>query len=75
MKTLYILLVLAFTVSCSNERSEPNFYKNGYTGEILNKSDFEDYRLSIYTKYLDSVSKPKISFNFYKIEKFSDSII
>jgi len=57
------------------KRPEPNFYKNGYTGEILNKSDFEDYRLSIYTKYLDSVSKPKISFNFYKIEKSSDSII
>ncbi|MEN8885608.1 MAG: TlpA disulfide reductase family protein [Winogradskyella sp.] len=75
MKNLYILLLLAFTISCNTKRPEPNFYKNGYTGEILNKSDFEDYRLSIYTKYLDSVSKPKISFNFYKIEKSSDSII
>ena len=64
MKNLYILLLLAFTISCNTKRPEPNFYKNGYTGEILNKSDFEEFNTAKCSIELTIISlkEPKSKF-------------
>jgi thiol-disulfide isomerase/thioredoxin len=75
MKRLFLILILALTISCNNERPEPNFYKNLYTGEILNKTEFEKFQTSFILNYRDSIEKPKIIWKFYKLEKSSDSII
>lgn len=72
---LPFLILLVLTISCNNERPEPNFYKNLYTGEILNKTEFEKFRNSLYLKNTNSDEKPNINWTFYKLEKSSDSII
>jgi len=75
MKNTLLLLILIVLISCNKERPEPNFYKNLYTGQILNKIEYQDFRNSIHLKYSDSIEKTYIGFNYYKIEKSSDSII
>jgi thiol-disulfide isomerase/thioredoxin len=75
MKRVILIITFAFIISCNNERPEPNFYKNLYTGEVLNKTEFEKFQVSFYLNYKDSIEKPRINWQFYKLEKFSDSII
>jgi hypothetical protein len=76
MKHFFSIIILVFTISCNNKRPEPNFYKNLYTGEILNKNEFEKFRDSIYLKNIDSTKKNIfLNFVFSKLEKSSDSII
>lgn len=48
---------MALIISCNNERPEPNFYKNLYTGEILNKTQFKEFRYTLYLKNKDSIEK------------------
>ena len=75
MKHLFLIIILAFTISCNNERTEPNFYKNLYTGEVLNNAQFEEFRNTLRLKNTDSIEKTNLNFVFYKLEKSSDSII
>ena len=75
MKYLFLILILTLILSCGNERPQPNFYKNLFTGEILNKTEFEKYQASFTLDYIDSIAKPKIVWKFYKLDKSSDSII
>ena len=75
MKNLFLLIILSLLISCNKERPEPNFYKNLYTGETLNKTEFEEFRKSLYLKHTDSIEKTNLNFVFYKLEKSSDSII
>jgi len=75
MKHLFLIIILAFTIGCNNERTEPNFYKNLYTGEILKKTEFEEFKNTLRLKNTDSIEKPNINWVFYKLEKSSDSII
>jgi|TARA_B110000240_G_scaffold192574_1_gene236960 thiol-disulfide isomerase/thioredoxin len=75
MKQLTLILTLLLAISCNDKRPEPNFYKNLYTGEILNKAEFLEFGNSLYSKNTNSNEKPHIIWNFYKLEKSSDSII
>jgi thiol-disulfide isomerase/thioredoxin len=75
MKHIFFIIILAFTISCNNERPEPNFYKNLYTGEVLNISEFKKFSNSLHLKNRDSIEKTSINFVFSKLEKSSDSII
>lgn len=75
MKRLFSILFLTLLISCSNERPEPNYYKNLFTGEIFNKSEFQEFKSSFYLNYKDSIEKPNIIWNFLKLEKSADSII
>jgi thiol-disulfide isomerase/thioredoxin len=75
MKYFFSIIILIFTISCNNERTEPNFYKNLNTGELLNKNEFEKFRKSIYLKNTDSTKKTSVNFVFTKLEISSDSII
>src|SRR5690606_39270763 len=75
MKHFYLIIILVLTISCNNERPEPNFYKNLYTGEILNKTEFEEFRNTLRLKNVDSIEKSNLNFIFYKLEISSDSII
>jgi thiol-disulfide isomerase/thioredoxin len=75
MKRLFSILILTSLISCNNERPEPNYYRNLFTGEILNKSEFQEFQTSFYLNYKDSIEKPKIIWSFSKLEKSTDSII
>ncbi|WP_051238682.1 TlpA family protein disulfide reductase [Gaetbulibacter saemankumensis] len=75
MKHLFLLIFLILSISCNKERPEPNFYKNLYTGEVLNKAEFEEFRKYLHLKNTDSIEKTNLNFVFYKLEKSSDSII
>jgi len=75
MKRFFLILILTLLISCSNERPEPNYYRNQFTGEILNKSEFREFQTSYYINYKDSIEKPKIIWKFFKLEKSDDSII
>jgi thiol-disulfide isomerase/thioredoxin len=75
MKHFLLILTLLLTISCSKKRPEPNFYKNLYTGKILNKTEFVEFGKSLYSENTNSNEKPHINWVFYKLEKSSDSII
>ncbi len=75
MKHIFSIITIVFTISCNQKRPEPNFYKNLYTGEVLNKNEFEKFKKSIYPKNIDSTKKISLNFVFFKLEKSSDSII
>jgi len=75
MNRFFSILILTLLISCNNERPEPNYYRNLFTGEILNKSEFQEFQTSFYLNYKDSIEKPKIIWNFSKQEKSADSII
>ena len=64
MKHFFLIIILVVTISCNNKRPEPNFYKNLYTGEILNKYEFEKFRNSLYLKNIDSTKKISLNFVF-----------
>lgn len=75
MKQLTLILTLLLAISCNDKRPEPNFYKNLYTGEILNKAEFFEFENSLYSKITNSNENPHLNWIFYKLEKSSDSII
>ncbi len=75
MKNILLLLLSLIAISCKQKVTEPNFYKNLYTGEILSKSEFEDFRKEIYSNYGDSVNLPKVKYVYYPKTTSSDSLI
>ena len=64
-----------FSLSCHHKRPEPNIYKNLYTGDYLNKVEFENFKKKLWDKYSDSTKKTNINYHFYEIVSSSDSII
>jgi thiol-disulfide isomerase/thioredoxin len=75
MKNLILLVFIVFSLGCQQKRPEPNFYKNLYTGEYLNKSAFEDFQKTLERKYSNPAKKANINYVFYEIVSSSDSII
>jgi len=70
-----MIFLSVFALSCHQRRLEPNIYKNLYTGEYLNKLEFENFQKMLRHKYSDSAKKTKINYHFYEIVSSSDSII
>jgi len=59
MKTKFIYLSIAiisiFGCTQKSKRTEPNFYKNLYTEDILDKSEFETFRSELFLSLLDTI--------------------
>lgn len=89
MKNILITLIVLLSISCKKEKQEPFklediYYKNLYTGQILNKAEFKHFSNSILRKHLDStqlaidsdlIKKANLIFHFYEQEKSTDSVI
>lgn len=75
MKKTFLLLLITLVLSCNNKRAEPDFYKNLYTGEILTKSDFQEFNKNLRLKYNDSLKEFNLNYVLYKPVNSSDSII
>jgi len=78
-KVIQLLLLCLTTFSGlgqNSERPEPNFYKNLFTQEILDKKQFLEFRNSLYIEYNDSINGiPDIRIYFKQLEISNDSII
>lgn len=78
-KTIQILIIFGIIfMSCNQkkQRPEPGFYKNLYTHEILNKSEYNDLFGKLYKEYYDSIKgAPYITFQFESLIETKDSII
>lgn len=73
---LAILLLFFFMSNCSNKRPEPDYYKNLFTGEILDKSEFKTFRDSLISLKFDSLEGEKMTkFHFRSLNSSKDSII
>ena len=75
MKKLLLFLLVILIIGCKERSQEPNYYKNLYTGEILNKPQFEEFIVSLHLKHRDSIQEPYINFFYFKLERSADSII
>ncbi len=75
MKQILLILILTLSISCKNKRPEPNYYRNGFTGEIFTKSEFKEFQTSFYLNYKDSIEKLHVNWILYRPEKSADSII
>ena len=75
MKNVILVFLAVFSLSCHHKRPEPNVYKNLYTGDYLDKMEFENFQKELRDKYSDSTKKTKINYYFYEIVFSSDSII
>lgn len=65
-------------MSCKQKtkRIEPDFYKNLYTNEIINKSEYNDLFSKLYKEYNDSTKgSPYIAFQYENLIETKDSII
>ena len=78
MKAVTLLISIVLFISCANNRKrpEPNFYRNLFTNETLNKAEFDTLIRSIRKENIDSIPKNlSINYHFYSIEISNDSII
>lgn len=74
----FLLIGIVLFSSCNQKRKrpEPDFYKNLYTQDILNKTQFRELINSLHTKHNDSIKgMARINIHFKKMEIYSDSII
>tara|TARA_R110002020_G_scaffold100408_6_gene237388 strand:- start:368 stop:1090 length:723 start_codon:yes stop_codon:yes gene_type:complete len=73
----FLVLLLPFLISnCSNRRPEADYYKNLFTGDILDKSEFKEFRDSLASLEFDSLEGSKmIKFHFRSLNSSNDSII
>jgi len=53
-KILFISFLFITLFSCNQKRPEPNFYKNLYTGEILDKSEYDKFLKKLIFNYIDT---------------------
>jgi len=78
MKTKFIFLsiIIVSVLGCrqSSKRPESNFYKNLYTGEILNKLEFEKFRNDLVLSFLDTIHMKSL-LDSTEIQKYADSIL
>ena len=78
-KTIQILIIFVIILmSCKQKtkRPEPDFYKNLYTHEIINKSEYNDLLSKLYEEYSDSTKgSPYITFKYESLIETKDSII
>lgn len=76
MKTKFIFLsiIIVSVLGCrqSSKRPEPNFYKNLYTGEILNKLEFKKFVKDLDYSFLDTIYMN--SLDSTEMQKYADSI-
>lgn len=71
-----VLIVFVLTlISCGQKKQNPKYYKNFYSGEVLNQAEYEDFAKSLREKYFDPAKRFKMNFVFYKIDKLADSTI
>lgn len=73
----FLLLSAILSSSCNqkSKRPEPNFYKNLYTQEILDKTQFRKLINSLHTEYDDSINgTANITIHFRTILVSNDSI-
>jgi thiol-disulfide isomerase/thioredoxin len=78
MKAVTLLISIVLFISCTNnkKRTEPNFYRNLYTNETLNKAEFDILSRSIRKENVHSIPQDlSINYHFYSIEISNDSII
>lgn len=78
MKAITLLISIVLFISCTNnkKRTEPNFYRNLYTNETLNKAEFDILSRSIRKENIHSIPQDlSINYHFYSIEISNDSII
>lgn len=78
MKAITLLISIVLFISCTNnkKRTEPNFYRNLYTNETLNKAEFDILGRSIRKENIHSIPQDlSINYHFYSIEISNDSII
>ncbi|MCR9067129.1 MAG: hypothetical protein NXI00_24400, partial [Cytophagales bacterium] len=69
------LLLLTYLISCSS-RPEPDYYKNLFTGEILDKGEFEQFRDSLIALEFDTIEGEKMFITHFKeLITSNDSII
>ena len=72
--SLAVLLVILLN-NCSS-RPEPDYYKNLFTGEVLDKLEFQQFRDSLHYMMLDSIEGEKmVMFHFKKLTNSNDSTI
>ena len=82
---LSVLFITLSTCRQKNRRPDPDFYKNLYTEEIFNKSEFEKFTKNILFNYIDTTKgkdylnsisdKVHLSLHFYSLLYENDSII
>lgn len=74
MKYIFLFCLLII-LSCNTKTSEPNYYKNLFTGETYNKSEFDEFKLKLITENSDSIEK--LSFTVHMLERHQsgDSLI
>jgi len=73
---LLIIVILFFGCNQKNKKAEPDFYKNLFTGEVLNKSEYNEFIYDLHNKKFDSIKGEKnISMHFYQLIVSNDSII
>ncbi len=76
--TIISILTLTILLSCSqkNKRPEPNYYRNLFTNEILNKTEFEIFIGTLHQNIPDSLKgKEHLTIHFGFLETTKDSII
>jgi thiol-disulfide isomerase/thioredoxin len=67
-------LVLAF--GCTTKRSEPDLYRNMFTGEIMDGSEYQKFRDSLLMLKFDSLNgQPHVTIHFGQLESSGDSVI
>ena len=71
---IFTLLIFSFVLySCNSERPDPDFYINEFTGEILNKEEFEKFGNSLVPDTTEE--RVAMSYRFFKMIKSGDSLI
>ena len=75
-KTLILIVSLLSFLACKSQRPEPNFYENLYTGEVLNKSDYNKFVQNLHSENIDTLKgATSINLIFYSLITSNDSII
>ena len=75
-KTLFTILVILLFLGCKEKLKEPDFYKNLYTEELVNKQDIVELIKKLHEKHDDSIKgQAYITIHYSSLLKTKDSII
>ena len=76
LSTIKLAVLLVILLNNCSSRPEPDYYKNLFTGEILDELEFKQFRDSLYTMSLDSIEgKKMVNLRFMKLINSNDSTI